>query len=278
MEKTRPIKGYVHLALPFTMFPRYLDKALEAQLFLEVGLDHQALDLFKAKDFRKAAKIIHKRNLGCSVHAPFTDLSLGALDALISRTSLKRLRQALKVASYFRPKTIVIHSGYHPGYHRERLKEWQQRLQEGLEALLYEAERLDLYLALENVFEPDPSFLTSVVEKIASPHLGYCFDAGHALAFAKSPWQPWLEAFTPRLFELHIHDNNGDWDAHLPPGKGKIPFLEIFTYLKDKNLCPLLTFEAHREEDVLPGLALIAQMLEKSGLIDVLERALRRPK
>ncbi|OAG27699.1 sugar phosphate isomerase/epimerase family protein [Thermodesulfatator autotrophicus] len=254
------IRKQVHLALPIVLFEKYLPIALEQGLSLEVGLDDGALDLFSLSEFEKAAKILKKHAIKCSVHGPFRDLSLGALDSVIKDASLKRLKEALEIAALFEPEVVVLHTGYSPAYHLERREKWQEVARETLSLLVREAERLNLKLAVENVLEPEPSWLTGVVEKIPSPNLGYCFDAGHALAFAKSSWEPWLEAFKDRLFELHVHDNDGSWDDHLPPGQGKIPFGDIWAYLAGHGIKPLITYEAHRAEDVIPGLVYLEKL------------------
>ncbi len=262
------IKKIVHIALPFPMLiEKYWPRVREEGLSLEVGLDHQTLDRYRLKDIRSMAQKLLKAGIACTVHAPFSDLSPGAFDLLVRRASVRRLEQGLRAARYFRPQVVVLHSGYHPGYHRERISEWQKMVVEGLKRLVEIAERYELRLALENVFEPEPQVLTKIVEEINSPYLGYCFDAGHAFAFAKSSWQPWLEAFRGRLFEMHLHDNDGSWDDHLPPGQGKIPFLSIFQFLKEHHLRPSFTFEAHREEDVWPGLVYLAEALNQTGLL-----------
>ncbi|AEH44591.1 Xylose isomerase domain-containing protein TIM barrel [Thermodesulfatator indicus DSM 15286] len=259
------IKKEVHLALPVVLFEKYLPLALEQGLSLEVGLDDGALDLFSFEDFEAAARILKEHQVKCSVHSPFRDLSLGALDSAIKNATVKRLKEALKVAALFGPEVVVLHTGYSPAYHLERREKWQEAVRESFISLAGEAENLKLKLAVENVLEPDPSWLTDVVEKIASPNLGYCFDAGHALAFAKSSWEPWVEAFGQRLFELHVHDNDGTWDDHLPPGQGKIPFKNMFAQLAKKGIKPLVTYEAHRPEDVIPGLAYLEKLFSEIG-------------
>lgn len=262
MEALERIKKRVRVAVPFPMLvERYLPLVLEEGIVPEVGLDHQALDRFPPSEFERVAKILRENGIRPTVHAPFCDLSPGAFDGLVREASLRRLEEALEVARFFEPEVVVLHSGYHPGYHKERQSAWQELLRPGLERLVKRAEGLGLRLALENVFEPYPELLTQVVEAIDSPALGYCFDAGHALAFARSSWEPWLSAFKGRLFELHVHDNDGSWDDHLVPGRGKIPFPEIFAFLRKEGLSPAITYEAHREEDVLPGLAYLASLL-----------------
>ncbi len=263
IEALEEIKTKVHLALPFTMFEKYLPRVLEWGLSLEVGLDHQALDLYRIRDFRHAASLLKRQKIKCTVHAPFCDISPGAFDGLVRRASIKRLQEALRVARYFEPEVVVFHSGYHPGYHRERKEAWLDLVKAGIAEVLALAEKWGLCLALENVFESAAALLTNIVEEINSPFLGYCFDAGHAFAFAKSSWRPWLEAFEERLLELHVHDNEGHWDDHLPPGRGKIPFEEIFKFLVEKGRRPVVTFEAHREEDVLPGYLYLKELFSK---------------
>ena len=258
-------KRLVHVALPFVMFERYLPEALSLSLSLEVGLDHQALDLYRARDFRAAARKLLKAGLNVSVHAPFCDLSPGAFDGLVRRASIRRLKEALRVARYFEPRVVVFHAGYHPGYHRERQEAWVELAREGLEEVVEAAERWGLLLALENVFEPAPELLTRLAEPFDPKILGFCFDAGHAHAFAKSNWRPWLSAFKERLLEVHVHDNDGRWDDHLPPGRGNIPFEEIFSFLAEEGLRPVVTFEAHRREDVAPGLLKLQEIFAAVG-------------
>ncbi len=262
------IKKLVHVTIPFPLLvEKYLFRILEEKISIEIGFDHGTFDKYQIKDIRYVARKLQKAEISCTIHAPYCDLSPAAFDKLIQKASLKRLEKALRAARYFEPKVVVLHLGYHPGYHRERVSEWQNLAKEALEYLLEKAIKFDLKLAVENVFEPRPEVLTGIVEKINSPILGYCFDPGHCYAFAKSSWQPWLEAFSNRIFELHIHDNNGDWDDHLCPGQGSIPFMEIFEFLSTRHLKPVFTLEAHREEDVLPGLTYLASVLHKTGFI-----------
>lgn len=51
-------------------------------------------------------------------------------------------------------------------------------------------------------------------------NLGYCFDTGHA--HMTGDMQEQFELMKPRVRSTHIHDNNGEEDQHLFPGKGTI--------------------------------------------------------
>ena len=60
----------------------------------------------------------------------------------------------------------------------------------------------------------------------------------------------WLEAMTPFLKQLHLHDNKGGTDEHLPVGAGAIAFDRLFSHLNDNRLKPIITVEAHKEKDL----------------------------
>ena len=78
------------------------------------------------------------------------------------------------------------------------------------------AEALGVYAALENsVF---PEYLSYLLDRIDSTHLGFCFDSGHENAF--SPGYGYLAKYSSRLFTMHLHDNNGTRDDHAIPFEG----------------------------------------------------------
>ena len=252
----------IFVSVPFGLLvERYLPLVKERRLAVEISLDQEALERFRFRDFKKVAEELKGAGVSCNVHTPFCDLSPGALDSLVQEASLRRLREALRVAILFEPITVVIHSGYHPGYHREIVEKWQAKAIEGLKILVQEAGEWGLKLALENVFEPRPEVLAPLFE--ALPGLSWCFDPGHAYAFAKTDWQPWLRNLYPYLAEIHLHDNNGDWDEHLALGEGRIPFPEILEFVGEKGLRPVLTIEAHKEEAVEPSLKYLARLLSR---------------
>ena len=49
---------------------------------------------------------------------------------------------------------------------------------------------------------------------------------------------------------VHIHDNNGSADDHLPVGEGNFPFSDFFATLAEKDIDPIITVEAHEEGDL----------------------------
>ncbi|MEW5722851.1 MAG: sugar phosphate isomerase/epimerase family protein [Thermodesulfobacteriota bacterium] len=92
-------------------------------------------------------------------------------------------------------------------------------------------------VSLENLSEGRLD-LSQALEKM--PGLGLTLDLGHAQLLTDSNTSfEIIEHLFPRIVHLHLHDNFGGkspkHDLHLPPGKGRVPFLDIFRMLKARG-------------------------------------------
>lgn len=252
----------IHVSIPFELLKeRYLELVLQKRISVEISLKAEILDSMERRAFREVAQILKSENIERTIHLPFMDLSLAGFDPWIREISLKRLFQAMEIASIFSPRLCVFHSGYHPDYHREERASWRDIFMEvSLPRSLTRAKELGLRLALENTFEPDPEFLLPVFENFAGA-LAWCFDPAHARVFSEEEELSWLQRLYSFLEEIHCHDNRGKWDEHLALGRGVIKFDAIFSFLKEKGLNPILTIEAKKEEDALASLQYLENLL-----------------
>ena len=62
---------------------------------------------------------------------------------------------------------------------------------------------------------------------------------------------------SPFLSQLHIHDNQGIKDQHLPPGEGTFSFPDLFAMLRKRKLTPIVTLETHSIENFRKAVARI---------------------
>jgi sugar phosphate isomerase/epimerase len=118
--------------------------------------------------------------------------------------------------------------------------------------LLKRAADIGTKIAIENIFEDDPTNLRMLMEKIGSELFGICFDTGHCNLFTRVPLEEWLRQLKPYIIELHLHDNNKTFDDHLAIGDGTFDFAMLFDTLKDKEL--VYTVEAHSPEDTVTSI------------------------
>jgi sugar phosphate isomerase/epimerase len=122
------------------------------------------------------------------------------------------------------------------------------------EPLARRAEELGVVINLENVYEQTPEMILALLEGICSDTLGFCLDLGHLHAFGQAPLAEWLGALGPYLREVHLHDNNGHSDTHGAIGSGNVPFQELFRYLREIGVRPLITLEPHEEASLWKSL------------------------
>ncbi len=118
---------------------------------------------------------------------------------------------------------------------------------EVLASLAEEAQQRGLRLMVENLGRSFSHAADFEPLLAASPALGFHLDVGHAnLARARDEPNRAAElvaAFGDRLAHVHVHDNNGLDDLHLPLGAGTVPWPEIVATLKRAGYDGTVTLE-----------------------------------
>jgi len=243
-----PIIRSVHINVPWKFIPRYIDMIIDHRLNVEIGFEAAELDQVNRSEFKAIAKRLQKLSCGITLHAPFWDLAPGSLDPLIRQVTSLRLHQFFDLVSIFEPVQIVCHTGYDPSHHQGQTEFWLDKSLALWEPLIIRAENSKVPILLENVWENDPGFHLGLLRQIDSPWFGFCLDVGHQNSFSETDLQTWVRSLADYLRELHLHDNDGTCDAHLPIGQGNIDFLFLFEFLQNRGIKPLLTLEPHTEE------------------------------
>ncbi len=173
----------------------------------------------------------------------------GARDEEARRFAVRRLSQAIALAPLFRPAGIVLHGGYFDWLFDFQPEKWFAPARRSFGELAEAAEKAGTDLFVENVFDEIPDHLLRLREAVGSPRLHFCFDPGHATLFSRVPVQKWAEAFGEGIRLMHVHDNRGRRDDHLPVGEGTINFRGVLLAVRSTpGPAPILTVEPHRKE------------------------------
>lgn len=250
----------VHVSVPFFLLrDQYLPLILSNTIQPEIGLDSLVLDAFPLDDFKRVAHELDQAGLNCSFHAPFLDLSLGAIDSRIRKVSLERIQQVIELIAVFHPRWIVCHASYEDRHYKDSQEQWRLNIIQSFKCLLQGVEKTQTTLMVENVFEKDTGQLTVLFQALSSPLLRFCLDVGHHRIYSHTGLKDWIEELGPVLGMLHLHDNHGRSDDHLALGQGSIDFQAIFALLKRKGLRPLITLEPHQEDWVRQSLDFLAR-------------------
>ena len=256
----------IHSTVPFPMLGE--DDAVRRLSLAGVGpeiyFSGPTLDRLTPESAEAAADSLRSAGIATATfHAPFNDLCPGARDEEIRRVTVHRLRQVVSLAPLFRPLGIVMHGGYSDWLFDFDGEAWLEGAKKTFSevAEVAEAARVDVFL--ENVFDDIPDHLLRLRAAVGSKRLGFCFDAGHATLFSRLPVQKWMEAFGPDLREMHVHDNRGLRDDHLPVGEGSINFRGVLLVARDAGTTPILTVEPHREDHFSRSVASLRVILKE---------------
>ena len=251
----------VHVHVPYPKVEDYLAYIRQHRLNLEIYFPSSSLDDLNPGDIEKLKKELDY-NPSLSLHAPFMDMSPGAVDVRARAITLERFSHIMEIAEVLSPKAIVFHSGYEKWKYAHRVDLWLEGSLLTWQPVIEKAVRLGTRIAIENIFEDEPSNLVALMDKLHSENFGICFDTGHCNLFSKVPLVEWLEKLTPYIFELHLHDNDKSLDQHLPIGDGSFDFRTLFSSLNGKDC--LYTIEAHSPEKVLKSIGRLREYITAS--------------
>jgi sugar phosphate isomerase/epimerase len=261
--RMREILDQVQVHVPFYLLKEKLvPMVIREGINPEISISHLDLDRYTQADFRETAERLSGHGLSVTFHAPFMDLRPGAVDPQIRRVTVERLRRAFDLIPWFRPRAIVCHPSFDERYYVSTGGE-QQWLENSIETwrrLLEALGQTETVIALENVYERNPRPLRRLLDALASPRIRFCFDTGHANVFGGATVAEWMDSLGDHLGEIHLHDNHGTSDEHLPVGEGTFPFRELMTLLGRRNLTPILTLESHSDQSLRRMLENLRQM------------------
>jgi sugar phosphate isomerase/epimerase len=175
-----------------------------------------------------------------AVHGPFLGIAFNYKDHLLRSAIRERMDMTYEAIEELRPHTLVMHSGYSSEVAIFKFEdEWIHDVSSFWKNEMEKYAAIGVQVVLENIIEETPERLIRLVDTIDHPLLKICMDTGHLNVCAKISPPEWIRRLGTRLRHVHMHDNNGASDQHLPVGRGTLNFDEIFKTLYD--VCPDVT-------------------------------------
>jgi len=160
-----------------------------------------------------------------------------------------KMTKAMAITKYLGAKYTVVHPLMPYGANSpENPNEVYEINKRYYTALAKVAGGFGVVICLENM--PFPNFPLSSTEEILRlvkdinlPHLKVCFDTGHALLLGESLGES-VRAIGSLLSVIHVHDNDGLSDGHLPPYSGIADWADFVEALYDVGFDGVLNIEA----------------------------------
>ena len=249
----------LYIYTPAHLLPARLPFLLNRKLQPEVACQEVVLDKLDFEQLGDCATQLHEQGLSTTLHAPFGGFNPGSSKKKIRNASLKLADQSLSLAEKLRARRIVFHPGLAYGSDGEKLDLWIKNNLTFWPELLLRAAAIDCTICIENIYETTPDIFINLLTAIDSPQMGHVLDIGHWNIFGTEKLLNWLNATAPYLKHLHLHDNHGERDEHLPIGQGYVPFSTLFEWLKTTKNPPTITLENHSLPDTELSLQAIRQ-------------------
>src|SRR5437588_3507802 len=161
-------------------------------------------------------------------------LSIREVERVRRIEAMDELKRAIDVAEDLPFSRMVLHMG---GSRETADPRKRDAAFSSLEHLILHARHVGVTICVENTTSQlgDPAYLRAFVDETRLTGLRFNFDIGHA-HLAELPEQERLEKSFAPLRELvssvHLHDNHGGKDEHLPPFDGTIDWPAAITLLK----------------------------------------------
>lgn len=226
---------------------------------IEVVFSPPHLDYRNPQAVQEAAARIDALGLEAySFHAPFADdIDISSLEPTRREHALAEILRAVEAAASLGVHYFVIHPGPENGdipSREERLLRIEN-VCSVLERVAARCGEVGIQCVLENKL-PHLMFgqsadLLWILTCLKGNRIGACLDTGHA--HLAGELYPLVYKMAPYLRLLHVHDNKGHGDDHLPPGDGRIDWTALLKELAGVNFTGafILELAGGGESDVI---------------------------
>ncbi|MDI9619719.1 MAG: sugar phosphate isomerase/epimerase [Candidatus Nezhaarchaeota archaeon] len=184
------------------------------------------------------------------VHAPFDGLNIATPQRSLRKASLKLVKKSMHAAHELEAKLIVVHPGFRSPLDYVKPETTWGVFLEVLKLLDKEANDLDIHVGVENM--PLDSHALLRTHKDALRLLGFIsslnrvrltLDLGHSNTVSADEVKEFISALGNNIIHVHVHDNNGKIDEHLPVGSGTVNWEGFAGLLSGLQLVGGLTLE-----------------------------------
>ncbi|MCD6530027.1 sugar phosphate isomerase/epimerase [Candidatus Bathyarchaeota archaeon] len=220
--------------------------------------------LFQKSKVRSLRDTLESYNLKYILHAPSIDVNLASLNPQVGKASLKAVEASVHLAAELNAKLIVSHVGRLSRDYPESLTVRAYANVIGrLREIVETSKNLGVVFTIENDHKSSDRILAGYASQVYSLirdlDCKLTFDIGHANTLGEI--QSFLECLCEEIVNVHLHDNDGVSDSHLPLGEGGIDYSSILDSLKRARNPPILTLECHSIRGLEKDMLLLRSML-----------------
>ena len=195
-------------------------------------------------------EILESFNLKYSVHSPFMDVNIAALQDKSRLNSIDQIKDSIDLANRINAEAVVVHPGLATFLAKKYfLDKVYERSNESIKELGEYGNDLGVLTTIENMPIFDAMIYHNIEdlhETLTSLDMSMTLDIGHAKHAGYSPDAMYFDS----IKHVHIHDNFGDDDSHLALGEGSIDLNHIVNTLENKNYDGIYIIEVNDYDSI----------------------------
>ena len=180
-------------------------------------------------------EVLDSYGMKVTVHAPFSDINIASFNERIRKASLEIIRGTLELSAELEALAVTIHPGHCSPVSIKNRREYLEIHRESLRKIARWSEEYGVKIGVENMPRfpiLDAQNCERLAEIIEGVEIGVTFDVGHLNTTTKN-FDRFLKLFGNRIIHLHLHDNSGKADEHLPVGDGTVPWEKLIPKLPE---------------------------------------------
>jgi len=240
----------------FQIQPRYAERDKLCEFALQENLFFEPIEMYMAPAMIDVSLCSELKNwhksLGRTraIHGAFIDVNPVSASAAVREYSRACCEDSCLFAKELGAEQVVFHSSCAPFLRGAYIDTWANAAAGYFSAL---AEKHHIAICLENSMDIDPDPLEAVMKKVTDDRVKVCLDIGH-VNYSNAPMEEWFDRLGGYIGYLHLSDNHGQYDDHLPLGDGSVNWEKADKLWRSLNRDVPITLEVGGIEGVKKSL------------------------
>ena len=196
------------------------------------------------------SEILESYSLKNSIHAPFMDVNIASPQDQSRLNSIAQIKSSIDLANEINAEAVVVHPGLISFLANKYFKkEVYEFANQSIKEIGDYAKNLGVMATIENMPNFEPMIYQNIADLnqlLVENEMHMTLDIGHANHVGYAP----DEMIFDSIKHVHVHDNLGDDDSHLPLGEGSIDLKYIINTLESKNYDGIYILEVNDYDSI----------------------------
>jgi len=166
------------------------------------------------------------------VHAPLSDVNIGSVHEPMRIAAVNEIKQTIMMCRQLEIPLVTIHPGFVQGIAFLNKAKALEKTKVSVKEIATYASGQSVTVVVENLpanINATCTHADELLEAIEGSGLGICFDMGHANTAGQMDE---MLRLVDRFKNVHLHNNDGQWDQHNRVDDGSADLSKVVSVLK----------------------------------------------